>query len=471
MYTGNIVKIERDENPNSPTYGTEREIVELSEICQNWQCRMVEIERETSGGVTMVTYEDKNENAPTFGKTITIASTDTTAQYLEMYSRCEQLRYHEEYYGNSGYKVATNIDANPNSSTYQQVVENVRTLDLVNCEKPNTNPIEEIETHCKLIDYASGQKGTNGVEVVEVYDMNPYSTTYWEKLREYERQSEDCNAPETTPNVIKICEYCEVNQQGKNTGYRITKQKDINLFSPNYDDDFVELRVKDDVLCEASKGNILKGYTITPQSSINLYVNGTRIRLRSDNDGYFETTITEEIRSLDNLVNTKGSIKSVDLSDLDLEKLISADGAFSGVSYIEEVNFGTNRPMNYLESLNALFSQCFYDLKNVDMSGWDLSKVKDASLMFYFCQVIETINLSGCGFNSLIDASSMFANCYALRELNLDGCDLSNVTSSDGMFVFAGENTQQLTIYARGCNQATIDLLEEIKPSYANLIY
>lgn len=466
MYTGKVIIVEKDINPNSPTYGQTRERLEDSELCTHWKCEMQKVNTYASEGVWYEVYADKNPTSPTYGKTITIERGSTDSFYLEMYSRCEQLRYHEDFVANSGYKVATNIDANPNSATYQQPVENVRSLSLIDCARPNTNQIIEDEVACELVDFPSGQKGTNGVEVVKGYDVNPYSTTYYEKIYEYRRASSKCFAPDTAPNIIVACEFCEVNQQGKTTGYKFIKQKDINLFSATYDAEWQLIKVADTDMCAVAKSGVLIGYA-TSVADFPVIVNGHEYRVRSESDGSFELAITEEIRTFD--VSTM-IIKSIDFSGIDLVLVNSLSTLLKGNTGLEDVNFGTNESMPNLTDVSDMMMNCSLFNKTFDLSGWKLSEVTTARRMFRGCNNVDVINLSNCGLGKLENAEQMFYNCSFLREIYFDGCDLTALTDTEGMFYDAGSATRQLTIYARGCNATTLMKLAAIKPTYANIV-
>jgi surface protein len=77
----------------------------------------------------------------------------------------------------------------------------------------------------------------------------------------------------------------------------------------------------------------------------------------------------------------------------------------------------------------------FFDCENFDcdLCGWDVSNVKDMSYLFFNC-----INFTGEGLENwkpikCKDMHNMFKNCYNF-DCNLSGWDVSNVKNMRFMF-------------------------------------
>lgn len=99
----------------------------------------------------------------------------------------------------------------------------------------------------------------------------------------------------------------------------------------------------------------------------------------------------------------------------------------------------------------------FKSSSNLDLSGWDVSKVKDMYSMFYNCNVPE-LNITNWNSNQVTNMSNMFqsftgnitglntldtsnvTNMYSMFQdckattLDLSNWDVSNVTNMDGIF-------------------------------------
>jgi surface protein len=74
-------------------------------------------------------------------------------------------------------------------------------------------------------------------------------------------------------------------------------------------------------------------------------------------------------------------------------------------------------------------------MTGVNVSGWDVSAVEDASYCFYDCYNIPYISgINTWNTTNLTDSSRMFNFCYDLLELDLNSWDVSNVTTMLSMF-------------------------------------
>lgn len=77
-------------------------------------------------------------------------------------------------------------------------------------------------------------------------------------------------------------------------------------------------------------------------------------------------------------------------------------------------------------TLSSLFSGCS-NLKSVDLSGLDTSKVTYMDRMFEGCRSLTSLDLSGLDTSHVTDMSWMFEDCSSLTGLDLSGLDTSKV--------------------------------------------
>lgn len=75
-----------------------------------------------------------------------------------------------------------------------------------------------------------------------------------------------------------------------------------------------------------------------------------------------------------------------------------------------------------------------YNLKSVDLSGWDTSKSISFSHMFEGCSKLESIDLSSWDTSVLRETSSMFNNCRDLKVLNISGWNITKFWGASDMF-------------------------------------
>ncbi len=82
---------------------------------------------------------------------------------------------------------------------------------------------------------------------------------------------------------------------------------------------------------------------------------------------------------------------------------------------------------------SELFSGCS-NLKSVDLSGFDTSKVNDMQLMFYACSSLSSLDLSRLNTANVTKMLDMFMGCNSLTSLDLSHFNTSNVTDMRFMF-------------------------------------
>lgn len=195
--TGNAIVTETDINPDSSTYETTRtrtvqndprcpvdtsaNWVELSYIC--------ELSNGFNTGNSISTQEDTNPNSPTYGSTRNILiENDTTRCPLSSAAAWTEVSYEcEQQDGvNTGRAIITERDVNPGSSTYNQT----RTRTVSDDARCVSNPIwVEVSYVCEQITTTPDWVATGytcevlngeytGNKIVTETDENPYSSTY-----------------------------------------------------------------------------------------------------------------------------------------------------------------------------------------------------------------------------------------------------------------------------------------------------
>ena len=74
------------------------------------------------------------------------------------------------------------------------------------------------------------------------------------------------------------------------------------------------------------------------------------------------------------------------------------------------------------------------EIKSIDLSEFDTSKVTDMSFMFSQCTNLETLDLGNLKISSVTNLESMFKSCSKLKEIDLPNLDAKSVTTMSGMF-------------------------------------
>lgn len=98
-------------------------------------------------GRKIVTYKDTNPYSPTYNTTRQetlvdlVTCPNEVANWIEQSRICEQNTYQPSgQLGNSGKAIVTEMDTNPNSTSYQQTRTRI-VNDLTSCPLPNTSPV------------------------------------------------------------------------------------------------------------------------------------------------------------------------------------------------------------------------------------------------------------------------------------------------------------------------------------------
>ena len=110
-----------------------------------------------------------------------------------------------------------------------------------------------------------------------------------------------------------------------------------------------------------------------------------------------------------------------------------------GADNIKSFSVGASSGTVYLPELSThIFAEC-RNLTVPDLSGFNTSKVKKLSGMFYNCKSLTSLDLSGFNSANVEIMNSLFDGCSGLTSLNLDGFITGKTTSMYRMFTNCGK--------------------------------
>ena len=113
------------------------------------------------------------------------------------------------------------------------------------------------------------------------------------------------------------------------------------------------------------------------------------------------------------------------------------------------------------DDFSFIFANSF---SSITFNNFDTSKVTNLNYMFDECIGVASLNLSGWDARLVDSAYCVFIFCDKLQSVDLSGWDLSNLKDDRFDNIDCSDNLK--TVYARGCNQATIDELKKLlRPS------
>ena len=126
------------------------------------------------------------------------------------------------------------------------------------------------------------------------------------------------------------------------------------------------------------------------------------------------------------------NLKEIDLSNLDTSKVTNMINMFASCNSLTSIDL-SNLDTSKVTNMGAMFASC-KSLTSVDLSNIDLSSVTFMSGMFSDCDSLTSVDLSNKNLSSVTNVMSMFAGCRSLTNVDLSNTNLSSVTSMGGMF-------------------------------------
>ncbi len=131
-------------------------------------------------------------------------------------------------------------------------------------------------------------------------------------------------------------------------------------------------------------------------------------------------------------MNDFENIKEVDISNLDTSKVVNMQYAFNGCSSLEKINTDKLDTSN-VTNMSSIFANCV-NLEGVDLSKLNTENVTDMSAMFFKCSNLKSINLSKLNTENVIDMGNMFGDCNGLTKINLNDLNTKKVKNMMSMF-------------------------------------
>lgn len=176
--------------------------------------------------------------------------------------------------------------------------------------------------------------------------------------------------------------------------------------------------------------------------------------LGTGDDGYYHFTIEGAGTSLkfkpDSLIYSHY---------VDLTNVTFFDSMFiNNYDYIGGNFTGWNTPK--VEYMNNMFLGC-EKVTTLDLSSFNTSKVTDMMSMFQNCNSLTTLDLSHFDTSKVTDIRYMFNSCSSLTTLNISGWDLTKAYNDNNVNDMFIECASLQTIYAHGCNELTINCINE----------
>ena len=98
---------------------------------------------------------------------------------------------------------------------------------------------------------------------------------------------------------------------------------------------------------------------------------------------------------------------------------------------LNDIDVSQITDMGMFDNYKGLFGSL--DPHNIDISNWDVSKVKDTSFIFCGCENFNA-NLSNWDVSNVIEMAFMFHNCKNFTGKGLENWNVNKVIDMDFMF-------------------------------------
>ena len=156
---------------------------------------------------------------------------------------------------------------------------------------------------------------------------------------------------------------------------------------------------------------------------------------------------------------------TIDLSGFDLSDVKDMSNWFQNQSELTTIVYRQNEKISPT-NMNGLFYGC-KSLQNIDLSVFDTTNTTDMGRLFYGCTNLKGLDVSHLKTANVTDMSYMFNGCSSLNTLTLTAFDTTNVTTMTGMFydcsnltaldvsTFNTAKVTSMTSMFRGCSKIT----------------
>ena len=209
----------------------------------------------------------------------------------------------------------------------------------------------------------------------------------------------------------------------------------------------------------------VRTFSIAPNTTVVTTRNGTYANMFANCANLTSVDFTGIDTSL-NISNTYrmfyncGSIKTLDLSLINVSKSDSMEEMFAGCQALTEldlttfnidsvgtmkrmffdcqgltgVTFAENASARLLETTESMFEQC-YNLRSMDLSVFgNMYYLTNTKHMFYKCNSITEVGLTGFNMSGVTDMEGMFYECSSMPSINLSDFDIPEAITMKQFF-------------------------------------
>ena len=159
------------------------------------------------------------------------------------------------------------------------------------------------------------------------------------------------------------------------------------------------------------------------------------------NSNFYSMENLTEIKNMSNLDTSRmtdmrdmfrncNSLKNLDLSGFDTSKVTNMEGMFDCASLesVDLSSFDTSKVTNMARMFTSPA------LTNLDVTNFNTSSVTDMNNMFSNCSSLTSLDVTNFDTSNVTNMVNMFSNCSSLTSLDVTNFNTSNVTNMALMF-------------------------------------
>ena len=138
--------------------------------------------------------------------------------------------------------------------------------------------------------------------------------------------------------------------------------------------------------------------------------------------------------SLEKMFCGLNKIKEIDLSNFDTSNVKNMENMFNYCNDLEKINF-INFETSQVTNMKGMFLGC-KKIKSLDLSNFQTSSVETMRNMFTACEGLEYLNVGNFDTSSVNDMVEMFCNCQNLESIDLSSFSSTTNIEMGGMFKY-----------------------------------
>ena len=150
-----------------------------------------------------------------------------------------------------------------------------------------------------------------------------------------------------------------------------------------------------------------------------------KLVIKKSKYNYFPQTKEELKNIIKQRIEQEGN--EVNLNDIDVSKITDMSSLFKDTNFNGDI---FSWDVSNVKDMSVMFFNC--EAFNQDISNWDVSNVKNMSNMFYGCTKFNQ-DISSWNVSKVTTMYSMFYNCEAFNQ-DISNWDVSNVKNDISVF-------------------------------------